>query len=462
MNLTCINKRRTLSILPLSILLSLYGTSVAHAANIIADAQAPIGQQAEIIVVEIPPDVCRAFTPGCVGMTETIVNIQAPDDNGLSHNKYSKFDVIANDHFDVTTLNNRLADESEGNPFLKEQTATVILNEVNSLQASTLHGKIRVGGQNAHVIIANPAGIDCQGCSFLNSSHVTLTTGIPSFQNNKLKGFTVEKGNISIEKGKYYSELKGLYYKANSTTYLDLFADTVTVNGELNADDVYMVTGQNEVGISSNGESLQVPAMADANDVSPVKVGLDVSEIGGMYANKIHIYATDSTIKNKGVIHTNGMVSLNSAIDIDNSDGEISGQEILLSSSGVMNNSNGTIMHNGEYELSPSQGIEINARGLNNESGKIEFKNGGIAIKTVNTIKNGKGVIKALSADGPVKIEMDSKNLNNIGGRVISSGSITGNVDNIKNNKGMIMALGGVELNEKTLINDSGRVISGL
>ncbi|WP_404346315.1 hypothetical protein [Yersinia kristensenii] len=42
------NNRRKLSALPLSIMLSLCGMSVSHAANIIADEAAPAGQQADI------------------------------------------------------------------------------------------------------------------------------------------------------------------------------------------------------------------------------------------------------------------------------------------------------------------------------------------------------------------------------------------------------------------------------
>ncbi len=36
----------------------------------------------------------------------------------------------------------------------------------------------------------------------------------------------------------------GLRYKGADKTYLDLFADTITVSGEINADDGYIVTGK--------------------------------------------------------------------------------------------------------------------------------------------------------------------------------------------------------------------------
>ncbi len=50
----------------------------------------------------------------------------------------------------------------------------------------------------------------------------------------------------------------GLRYKGADKTYLDLFADTITVSGEINADDGYIVTGKNKVGFSLPGQPLQV------------------------------------------------------------------------------------------------------------------------------------------------------------------------------------------------------------
>ncbi|HDL8083384.1 TPA: filamentous hemagglutinin N-terminal domain-containing protein, partial [Yersinia enterocolitica] len=130
----------------------------------------------------------------------TTINIQSADKNGLSHNKYTKFDIP---HFqDVVILNNILSNEDNGNPNLVNSAAKIILNEVRSPQASLLNGSVALSGQNAHVIIANPSGIDCNGCSFTNMSHLTLTTGVPSFSlNNKLLNFRVIEGEISINRG---------------------------------------------------------------------------------------------------------------------------------------------------------------------------------------------------------------------------------------------------------------------
>ncbi|KAA5621345.1 filamentous hemagglutinin N-terminal domain-containing protein, partial [Pseudomonas aeruginosa] len=56
-------------------------------------------------------------------------------------------------------------------------SASVILNEVTSKNASSLKGFIEVNGQKADVVIANPNGITCSGCSFVNTNKAILTTG---------------------------------------------------------------------------------------------------------------------------------------------------------------------------------------------------------------------------------------------------------------------------------------------
>ncbi|MFC0141128.1 filamentous hemagglutinin N-terminal domain-containing protein [Erwinia mallotivora] len=110
----------------------------------------------------------------------TVVNINKADTNGLSHNMWSDFNVSDKG----MVLNNSTADliRDSGNIAKNnnlDAAAKVILNEVISNKASTLKGFIEVAGTAADVIIANPNGITCTGCSFVNASRATLTTGTP-------------------------------------------------------------------------------------------------------------------------------------------------------------------------------------------------------------------------------------------------------------------------------------------
>ena len=80
-----------------------------------------------------------------------------------------------------------------GNP------ASLILNQVTSNNGSFLVGTAEVVGNQAGIIIANPNGITCSGCSFINSSGVHLVTGISQFSNNSFTGFDLNNnGSINI------------------------------------------------------------------------------------------------------------------------------------------------------------------------------------------------------------------------------------------------------------------------
>ena len=111
-----------------------------------------------------------------------VVDIQTPSAAGVSRNTYRQFDVGApgailnNSRGNVQT---QLGGWVQGNPWLAQGSARVILNEVRSSDPSRLRGALEVAGARAEVIVANPAGIVVDGGSFINTSRVTLTTGTP-------------------------------------------------------------------------------------------------------------------------------------------------------------------------------------------------------------------------------------------------------------------------------------------
>ena len=119
-----------------------------------------------------------------------VINIVAPNNSGLSHNKYQDFDITEDGavfNNSLVTGNSRLAGQVIANPLFGGRTASIILNEVTGASESELKGLMEVFGDKANVIIANPNGITCNGCGFINTQRATLTTGTPDFSADKLK-----------------------------------------------------------------------------------------------------------------------------------------------------------------------------------------------------------------------------------------------------------------------------------
>lgn len=127
-----------------------------------------------------------------------VVNIATPNGAGISHNTYKDFNVGT----PGAVLNNAVqggktqlgVDIVNGNPNLKSKSAELIINEVIGGSRSELQGKLEVFGNKANVMIANPNGITCDGCGFINAPGVTLTTGKPQFdKQGALEALEVKK-----------------------------------------------------------------------------------------------------------------------------------------------------------------------------------------------------------------------------------------------------------------------------
>jgi filamentous hemagglutinin len=132
-----------------------------------------------------------------------VVQIVTPNAAGVSHNRYDQFNVgqggaILNNASALTQT--QQAGYISGNAALANGSARMILNEVTGASRSQLNGYIEVAGQRADVIVANPNGISCSGCGFINTSRGVLTTGTPEFTaDGSLSNLRVTRGDISID-----------------------------------------------------------------------------------------------------------------------------------------------------------------------------------------------------------------------------------------------------------------------
>ena len=109
--------------------------------------------------------------------------------NGLSINNYETFHIPING----VVFNNS---DNEGD------AASIILAQVTGTDISLWIGTLEVVGAEAEVIIVNPNGISCNGCSFINASQVDLETDSSiSLVNNGLNASSV--GILNIQAGSF-------------------------------------------------------------------------------------------------------------------------------------------------------------------------------------------------------------------------------------------------------------------
>ncbi|WP_312340058.1 two-partner secretion domain-containing protein [Anaerospora hongkongensis] len=283
-----------------------------------------------------------------------IVQIAAPSAAGVSHNLYQQLNIdpnglIFNNSLGITST--QLAGYIAANPNLKGSAARIILNEVTGTGASYLNGYAEIAGQKADLIIANPNGIVGDGFGFINANRAVLTTGTPVFGGSgSLEAFLVTRGQITVQ---------GEGIDATGAARLDLLSRAAAINAGLWAKDLNVVTGANQVGY----DQLQTNAIT-GEGVQPT-VALDVSALGGMYANKIKLVGTekgvgvnsqgtlaassgDLTLTQEGKITLGGTVSaagnlaIASCENITNSGTLYAGTNSSINSDGEINNQ-GTI-----------------------------------------------------------------------------------------------------------------------
>ena len=336
---------------PLTLALWLAGglVSAAQAGTITADRGAPGGQR---------PTVLQTGN----GLPQ--VNIQTPNDQGLSHNKYSQFDVgergavLNNSQHSTQT---QLAGQVAGNPWLAKGSAKVILNEVNSMNPSQLHGFVEVAGKKADVIIANPAGIACSGCGFINAGHNTLAAGRVQIKNGQVAGYDVDRGRIVISGG-------GM--DGSRQDYTHLIGRAVEVNARLQAGDLQITTGRNQTDADGN----VVVVKADDAEGRP-QFAVDTSSLGGMYGRRITLVGTErgvgvrnageigamqgkftlsaqGKISNSGTLYAQQDLTLKTA-QLDNQGHISSGSNLQIASQGDVTNK-GTLSAEGNLQLDSS------------------------------------------------------------------------------------------------------------
>lgn len=215
-----------------------------------------------------------------------VVDIATPNGAGVSHNLYQDFNVaqpgvILNNATGQLTQT-QLGGLIQNNPHLTGAPANVIINEVIGANPSQLQGYLEVAGQQAGVVVANPNGLTCDGCGFINTPNVTLSTGKPVLDaHGQLQMLDVKQGALTVGG-------KGL--DGSRQASVDLIARAVQLNGALHGKEVNVIAGANTV----NRQTGEI--RAQQGDGAVPEVAIDTAAMGGMYAGKIRLVSTEQGV----------------------------------------------------------------------------------------------------------------------------------------------------------------------
>ncbi|MGR6928769.1 two-partner secretion domain-containing protein [Klebsiella aerogenes] len=386
----------TLAPLAFSFLLAFSCLTPAKAA-IVADNHAPGGQQ---------PQIANSAN----GTPQ--VNIQTPSGAGVSRNVYSQFDVdgrgvvLNNSHANTST---QLAGMVAGNPNLAKGEARVILNEVNTRDPSRLNGYIEVAGQKAQVVIANPAGISCDGCGFINANRATLTTGQVQYGNGQISGYDVNRGEIIVQGG-------GL--DASSVDSTDLLARAVKINAGVWAQELKVTAGRNQIDAA---HSRTTAKSADGSALPAVAI--DVSALGGMYAHKIRLVGTE-----RGVgVHNAGNIGAAAGDVAISADGSLSNSGVIQSAQNLQLSVKGDLHNQGQLYAGKDSVVTASAT-LTNDGMIAAQGDTRIAANALRSAQNST-LAAGLNSDGSTAssgaLTLNSQSSLALNGRNMAAGTLT-------------------------------------
>nr|WP_276535297.1 hemagglutinin repeat-containing protein [Burkholderia multivorans] len=417
------------------------------------------------------------------------VNVARPSSAGVSVNTYNQFDVqkagaILNNS--ATMVQTQQAGWINGNPnYGAGQAARIIVNQVNSPNPSQIRGTVEIAGARAELVLANPSGIFVDGGGFLNTSRATLTTGVPYYgADGSLAGYKVNRGLVTVS---------GAGLNATGTDQVDLIARAVQANSAIYAKNLNVIAGAARV----NHDTLAATPIA--GDGPAPAVAIDVSQLGGMYADRIFLasnefgvgvanagtiaaQAGDLTlqsngrlvltgkttasgnvalsasggIENSGTTYAQQSLSASTAADLTNS-GTLAAKQNTTVNAGSVNstgtlgagvNNDGSVTHGGDLNLTASG--QLTATGQNVAGGHASLTGGSVNLAGSRTATNGNLSLNATAGD---------VNLSNA--TTSAQGAIQANASGtVINDHGSLSSGGGTTLTGGNLSNQGGKVSS--
>ncbi|HWV04810.1 hemagglutinin repeat-containing protein [Ralstonia sp.] len=430
-----------------------------------------------------------------------VVNINAPSAGGVSSNAFTNYNVGQAG----VVLNNsgqnsqtQIAGWVQGNPFLGNTAARVILNQVTSGNPSTLAGPTEIAGNQASLIVANPAGITCAGCSFIQAPRVTLTTGTPNFDAlGNISSISVQQGQITVN---------GAGLDARGAQ-LDLLSRAMAINGQVWAERLNAVAGANNVDYGS------VTPTAIAGVGPAPQVAIDVGQLGSMYGGGatrligteqglgVNIGGNLAALTGSLSLAANGDVTITptgrvqSAADASISAPNVSNQGVITSPGNVTvsgsTTNTGTLVAGGNATLTGPQiansgtigagvdtngnvtqpgAVALNATGAVRNSGNllagqsigvtgasIDASNGNVATQgAVSLSATGDVATRSATISGGNVTVQAGGTLDNTAGSLSSNTTLQVGAQRVVNQSGLLASTGNTSINTGSLDNTSG------
>ncbi|WP_080429535.1 hemagglutinin repeat-containing protein [Burkholderia ubonensis] len=453
----------------------------------------PIAMAAALLFgVPLPSSAQIAPTPGTnthVIQTQNglpQVNIAAPSGAGVSVNTYNQFDVQKNGAIlnnSPTIVQTQQAGYINGNPnFGPGQSARIIVNQVNSANPSQLRGYVEVAGSRAEVILANPSGIVVDGGGFINTSRATLTTGQPYYgADGSLGGFNVTRGLISVQ---------GAGLNAANVDQVDLISRAVQVNAAMYAKNLNVVAGANQV----NHDTLAATPIA-GEGAAPA-IAIDVSQLGGMYSNRILLVSNENGVgvANAGTIaaqagdltlQSNGQLVLTgkttasgnltaTANGIQNSGTTYAQQNVNVSTGGAMSNSGtlaaqqNTTVNAGSINSTGTLGAGVHNDGSVGKGGDLNVSSTGQLTATGRNVAGGNASISGgavnlsgsqTAANGHLSLKANAGDLNLSNATTSAQGAVNANAAGaLINDHGSLSSGSHATLAARSISNQGGKV----
>ncbi|WP_241020171.1 hemagglutinin repeat-containing protein [Burkholderia sp. Ac-20345] len=438
------------------------------------------------------------------------VNINKPGSSGVSLNTYNQFDVqkpgaILNNS--PTIVNTQQAGYINGNPnFGPNDAARIIVNQVNSPNASQIRGAIEIAGQKAELVIANPSGIFLDGAGFVNTSRAVLTTGVPYYgSDGSLAGFNVNRGLVTVA---------GSGLNASNIDQVDIISRAIQTNAAIYAKNLNVIAGANQV----NHDTLA--ARPIQGDGAAPAVAIDVGQLGGMYSNRIFLVSSGSAVgvqnagtlsadaagmtlttdgrlmqsgkisslgnvavtaaggvQNSGTTYSQQSVSVSTGADVTNT-GMLAAQQNVGINAGSLNStggigagvdSNGAVTQPGNLQITTTG--QLNATGQNLAGGNATLTGGGVNLAGSQTAANGSLALNAnagdlnlsratTSAQGPLNASASGALINDHG-NLSSQSSATLTAGSVSNQGGTVSSQGPLTVRTTgALSNQAGTLVS--